>query len=278
MRQFKNIIDVTFVGLQPEANIPDLKTKIKDALTSESGWDILFFAGHSNENNITGGEISIAKNATLLISEIAPLLTIAIKRGLQFAIFNSCNGLNIANSLIDLGLSQVAVMREPVHNAVAAEFLLRFLQALSEFKDVHEALLLASQYLKTEKNLTYPSAYLIPSLFRHPEAPLFRIEPFGIKQRLKKIIPTQKEAIALAILLLISLQIPIQNHLLGQRLWVQALYRQLTGKVRWRSSCIYGASFSHPEIGYTYSRYLDVGDCHFDGEIFLLFITQTSSV
>jgi hypothetical protein len=231
MRQFKNVIDVTFIGLQPEASIPDLKTKIKDALTSESGWDILFFAGHSNENNITGGEISIAKNVTLSISEIAPLLSIAIKRGLQFAIFNSCNGLNIANSLIDLGLSQVAVMREPVHNAVAEEFLLRFLQALAKFKDVHEALLLSSQYLKTEKNLTYPSAYLIPSLFRHPEAPLFQVEPFGIKQRLQKIIPTRKEAIALIALLLISLQIPIQNHLLGRRLWVQAIYRQLTGKV-----------------------------------------------
>ncbi|AFZ01269.1 CHASE2 domain-containing protein [Calothrix sp. PCC 6303] len=230
MRQFKNIIDVKFVGLQSEASIPDLKTKIKEALTSESGWDILFFAGHSNENNITGGEISIAKNATLSISEIAPFLSIAIKRGLQFAIFNSCNGLNIANSLIDLGLSQVAVMREPVHNAVAGEFLLHFLQALAEFKDVHEALLLSSQYLKTEKNLTYPSAYLIPSLFRHPEAPLFKVEPFGIKQRLQKIIPARKEAIALTALLLISLQISIQNHLLGHRLWVQALYRQLTGK------------------------------------------------
>ncbi|BAZ02893.1 putative Chase2 sensor protein (plasmid) [Tolypothrix tenuis PCC 7101] len=231
MRQFKNIIDVKFVGLQPETSIADLKTKIKDALTSESGWDILFFAGHSNENNITGGEISIAKNVTLSISEIAPLLSIAVERGLQFAIFNSCNGLNIANSLIDLGLSQVAVMREPVHNAVAGEFLLHFLQALAEFKDVHEALLLASQYLKTEKNLTYPSAYLIPSLFRHPEAPLFKVEPFGIKQRLKNIIPAQKEGIALTALLLISLQIPIQNHLLGRRLWVQSLYRQLTGKV-----------------------------------------------
>lgn len=231
LRQFKNIIDVKFVGLQPETSIADLKTKIKDAITSESGWDILFFAGHSNENNITGGEISIAKNITLSISEIAPLLSIAVERGLQFAIFNSCNGLNIANSLIDLGLSQVAVMREPVHNAVAEEFLLRFLQALAEFKDVHEALLLASQYLKTEKNLTYPSAYLIPSLFRHPEAALFRIEPFGIKQRLKKIIPNRKEAIALVILFLLSLQSPIQSNLLGQRLWVQAVYRQLTGKV-----------------------------------------------
>ncbi|MEC4812621.1 MAG: CHASE2 domain-containing protein [Scytonema sp. PMC 1069.18] len=230
IRKLKNIIDVKFLGWQPETSIPDLKNEIKDAISLESGWDILFFAGHSNENNITGGEISIAKNVTLSISEIAPLLTIAVERGLQFAIFNSCNGLNIANSLIDLGLSQVAVMREPVHNTVAEEFLLRFLQALAEFKDAHEALLLASQYLKTEKNLTYPSAYLIPSLFRHPEAPLFRIEPFGIKQRLKKIIPTRKEAIALAALFLVSLQIPIQNYLLGRRLWVQAVYRQLTGK------------------------------------------------
>jgi hypothetical protein len=111
-------------------------------------------------------------------------------------------------------------MREPIHNKVAEEFFLRFLKTLAEFKDVHEALISASQYLKQEKNLTYPSTYLIPSLFRHPDAPLFRLEPFGIKQRLKKIIPNRKEAVALlALLIASSPTLPIQNFLLEKRLW-----------------------------------------------------------
>lgn len=231
IQQLKRIIDVEFVGWQPQETIPELKTKIKDAITSETGWDILFFAGHSNETNLTGGELGIAPNVALSISEIAPFLTIAIERGLQFAIFNSCKGLSIANSLIDLGLSQVAVMREPIHNSVVEEFILQFLQALAEFKDVHEALLSASVYLKTEKKLTYPSTYLIPSLFRHPEAPLFRIEPFGIKHRLRKLIPNPTEAIVVSALCLISLQLPVQSYLLGRRLLVQSMYRQVTGQV-----------------------------------------------
>ncbi len=225
------VAEVVFVGWQPGKNIADLKMEIVKALTSERGWDILFFAGHSNETILTGGELGIAPNTALSISEIEQPLTIAKQRGLQFAIFNSCKGLSIANKLIDLGLSQVAVMREPIHNRVAEKFFVRFLQAVAEYKDVHSALLAACQYLKLEMHLTYPSAYLIPSLFRHPEAPLFRLEPFGLKHRLKSLIPTRREAIALSALVFISLQVPVQNFLLERRLLAQAIYRQFTGQV-----------------------------------------------
>ncbi|HBK65296.1 MAG TPA: histidine kinase, partial [Cyanobacteria bacterium UBA11166] len=191
-------------------------------------WDILFFAGHSNETSLTGGEFAIAPGNSLLLQEIEGSLIIAKERGLQFAIFNSCNGMSIANRLIDLGLSQVAVMREPIHNQVAQEFLLRFLASLAEYKDVGESLLSACQYLKLEKHLTYPSAYLIPSLFCHPHAPLFRIKPFGNKERLKHLLPRKKEAIALAIFIATSWQLPVQDILLEQRVLTQARYRQFT--------------------------------------------------
>jgi CHASE2 domain-containing sensor protein len=227
----KAIANMTFVGWQPNKNIIELKTEIKDALICKNGWDILFFLGHSNESNLTGGEIGIAPKVSLSISEIAPALTVALSNGLEFALFNSCKGLSIANSLIDLGLSQVAVMREPIHNQVAEEFLLRFLQTLTEYQDVHEALISASQYLKLEKNLTYPSTYLIPSLFRHPDAQLFCLQPSIIKQNIKKIIPNRREAIALSSLLLMSLLLPVQDILLAQRLRTQAIYRHATGKI-----------------------------------------------
>jgi len=231
IKSLNQVAEVVFIGWQPGKNTAELKTEIVNALTSERGWDILFFAGHSNETNLTGGELVIAPNTALSISEIEQPLTMAKQRGLQFAIFNSCNGLSIANKLIDLGLSQVAVMREPIHNRVAEEFFVRFLQAVAEYKDVHSALLAASQYLKSEKNLTYPSVYFIPSLFRHPDAPLFRLKPFGLKQRLKSLIPTRREAIALSALVLISLLLPVQGYLLDQRLLVQAIYRRFTGQV-----------------------------------------------
>jgi hypothetical protein len=231
IRSLEKIAEVKFIGWQPGKDIAQLKTEIVETIASKTGWDILFFAGHSNETSLTGGELYIAPNVVLSLSEIVPSLTVAKERGLQFAIFNSCSGLSIANKLIDLGLSQVAVMREPIHNRVAEEFFVLFLQALTQYKDVHESILAACEYLKLEKNLTYPSSYLIPSLFRHPEAALFRLEPFGIKQKLKNLIPSRREAIALSSLILISLQLPVQQFLLERRSLTQAIYRQVTGQI-----------------------------------------------
>ncbi|MDZ8226914.1 CHASE2 domain-containing protein [Nostoc sp. ChiVER01] len=233
IQKLKHIAEIKFVGWQPGKNIDELKGELKETITSELGWDILLFAGHSNETALTGGEISIAPNTTLSISEIIPLLNKALENGLKFALFNSCNGLSIANNLIELGLSQVAVMREPIHNKVASEFLLHFLQTLAQYKDVQEALTSACQYLKLEENLTYPSAYLIPSLFLHPEATLFRFKPSFIDiENLQKISPSRIETFALSALFIISTQLPIQNNLLAQRLKIQAFYRQVTGQIQ----------------------------------------------
>ncbi|NJR63209.1 MAG: CHASE2 domain-containing protein [Cyanobacteria bacterium CRU_2_1] len=231
VRSLRRLADVEFIGWKKAQPIEDLKTQISQMIADERGWDVLFFAGHSDETPLTGGELGIAPGVSIRISEIAPQLAIAQSRGLQFAIFNSCNGLAIAESLIDLGLSQVAVMREPIHNRVAEEFLLRFLQRLATHHDVHESLRSACQFLKTEKSLTYPSAYLIPSLFRHPEATLFRIEPCGWQSWWRQWRPKRYEMIALAALIGISWQLPIQQWLLEHQVLGHAYYRQLTDRL-----------------------------------------------
>ncbi|NES78101.1 MULTISPECIES: CHASE2 domain-containing protein [unclassified Okeania] len=230
VKSLSPIAEVEFVGWQPHERQAQLKDKIVKAIKDERGWDILFFAGHSNENLNTGGELAIAPGISLSMIEIAQSLTIAKQRGLQFAIFNSCSGLSIANTLIDLGLSQVAVMREPIHNQVAQEFLVRFLQSLAEYKDVHESLLSACQFLKLEKNLTYPSTYLIPSLFCHPDAPLFCLQPSRIKDKCKRWLPSKQEAMALGSLILCSWQLSTQSFLIEKRVLVQAMYRQFTNQ------------------------------------------------
>lgn len=227
----KKVADIEFVGWQPGISFAELKANICAALADERGWDVLLFAGHSNETQLTGGELAIAPNTSLSMIEILPQLQVAKARGLQFALFNSCSGINIAESLIDLGLSQVAVMREPVHNSVAQAFLLKFLQVLAEHKDVHSAMLAACQHLKLENSLTYPSASLIPSLFCHPDADLFQIPPAGWKQQVKRFLPTKIEAIALSTLALLSLSLPVQDFLLERRILTQAIYRHVTGQV-----------------------------------------------
>ncbi|MEQ8753178.1 MAG: CHASE2 domain-containing protein [Coleofasciculus sp. G1-WW12-02] len=230
VRSLTGIAEVVFVSWQPGQDGNALKTEIVKQITDERGWDILFFTGHSNETILTGGEFAIAPGVSVNFSEIATPVKIAKERGLQFALFNSCNGLSLANSLIDLGLSQVAVMREPIHNQVAQEFLVQFLQRLAQFHDVQESLREACQYLKLEKHLTYPSAYLVPSLFRHPDAPPFCLEPRGWKQQVKGWLPTKLEAIALLVLMFLSLRPGVQDFLLERRVWMQSVYRNITAQ------------------------------------------------
>jgi CHASE2 domain-containing sensor protein len=239
MQSLHKLADVTFMGWQAGQDSTGLKERIAAAIAEPQGWDILFFAGHSNET--AGGELSIAPNITILIRELGAKLIEAKKNGLQFALFNSCNGIGIANSLLDLGLSQVAVMREPIHNKVAQEFLLQFVQQLtqyrdshqseahlSEYKDVHEALLAACQHLKLDRNLTYPSSYLIPSLFRHPQTPSFQLKPFGLAEAIRQAMPSWQQVAALAVMAGLSFATPVQDLLLDSRLWAQSIYRQAT--------------------------------------------------
>ncbi len=235
MESLGTVATIEFVGWQAGQEAGGLQETIAAAIDHPLGWDILFFAGHSNETDLTGGELGIAPGISIAIKEIAPQLKRAQERGLQFALFNSCNGLEIANSLIDLGLSQVAIFREPVHNRVAQEFLLRFVQELVNYGDVHEATIAAAQFLKVDRNLTYPSAYLIPSLFRHPEAPVFCLKPQGLRQDLRRWmgpwLPDRKQAWGLVGLLALSILPPIQGLFLEPRLLLQAMYRDRTHQI-----------------------------------------------
>jgi CHASE2 domain-containing sensor protein len=213
-------------------NVVELKTKVVQAILDTRGWDMLFFAGHSKESQRTGGELFIAPQIYLSIHEIEDALKQAKNRGLQFAIFNSCSGINIAESLINIGLNQTIVMREGIHNQVAQEFFLKFLVSLTEFKDVHTALLDANEYLRTEeRRLAYPSGYLVPSLFRHPNAPLFKIENISIWKTIQKLAPTKSELARTAGLLFLCFLPPVQSLLLEPRFLVQAIYRKYTNQI-----------------------------------------------
>ena len=238
MQAIDRLAEVQFVGWQQgrnilenkasENNALEVKTNILQAIADEQGWDVLLFAGHSNEAQVGGGELGIAPGVSMYISEIETQLKLARDRGLQFALFNSCKGLDIAESLIDrVGLSQVAIMREPIHNRVAQEFLAEFLQNLARYKDVQESLLAACQILKLNKIHTYPSAYLIPSLFCHPGAVPFRLSP----PHWKRWLPQVTQAIALVLCLLLSVLPPVQSLLLDGRIAAQAVYRNALGQV-----------------------------------------------
>ena len=236
LKSLDRLAEVQFEGWRVGESTAGLKERIALRLTEAAGWDILFFAGHSNESVLTGGELAIAPQTSIFLNEIKPQLLKAKDNGLQFAIFNSCKGLDLANTLMDLGLSQVAIMREPIHNSVAQEFLIQFIQHLvshakNEVHTVQDSVLAACEYLKLERNLTYPSSYCVPSFFCHPETVPFTPRTIGVSQKLKQLIPNSRQAIALSILSAASLIAPVQDLMLDGRMYAQALYRQATNQI-----------------------------------------------
>ncbi|MDA0673126.1 MAG: CHASE2 domain-containing protein [Cyanobacteria bacterium] len=226
-----HLVDVTIIGWTPGQDTVALKRAICEAIADPIGWDVLFFAGHSNEADLVDGVIYVAPKTALSIRELTPSLETAQAQGLQFALFNSCSGLNIADALVNLGLSQVAVMREPIHNAVALVFVRQFLQALARHEHVQAALATACRHLKLDQQITYPSAYLIPSLFRHPDSVPFRIEPRSWRQVLGRWLPGRRQAAALAAVAVLSVVPTVRESLLSGRLLAQAMYRNLTGQL-----------------------------------------------
>ncbi len=231
LKRQRHLLDVHYLGWQPGEETRALKQRICQAIADPKGWDVLFFAGHSNESALLDGQVAIAPHTALSIKDLSPYLQQAQQRGLQFALFNSCSGLDIAQSLISLGLAQVAIMREPIHNEVAQEFLVQFLQGLGTGDTVQAALRGACEFLKLEKNLTYPSAYLVPSLFRHPDAQPYQVQPCGWRGLWRRCRPSKLEVIGVSSLLLLSLVPNLQHELLEQRVAVQARYRHWTGQV-----------------------------------------------
>jgi WD40 repeat protein len=92
--------------------------------------DILFFAGHSeSQEHGKKGIIALNSNDSLDLEEIPQTLKSAISKGLKLAIFNSCDGLGLAQELADLNLPYVIVWREPVPDQIAQQFLNFFLSS-----------------------------------------------------------------------------------------------------------------------------------------------------
>lgn len=131
-------------------------------------WDILFFAGHSSsaENNETG-RLAINAIESLTIDELRYGLRRAIDRGLQLAIFNSCDGLGLARNLADLQIPQMIVMREPVPDRVAQTFLKSFLDAFSQESTFYQAVRGAREQLQGLES-EFPCATWLPIICQNP--------------------------------------------------------------------------------------------------------------
>lgn len=131
-------------------------------------WDILFFAGHSSsQGNGGSGRIYLNKTDSLTIAELKYALRKAIENGLQLAIFNSCDGLGLAQELADLQIPQIIVMREPVPDQVAKEFLKYFLQGFAGGESFYQSVRQARERLQGLED-RFPCATWLPVICQNP--------------------------------------------------------------------------------------------------------------
>ncbi|MHC5729113.1 MAG: CHAT domain-containing protein, partial [Nostoc sp.] len=131
-------------------------------------WDILFFAGHSSsQGNGESGRIYLNKTDSLTIGELKYALRKAIENGLQLAIFNSCDGLGLARELADLQIPQMIVMREPVPDQVAKEFLKYFLQGFADGESFYQSVRQARERLQGLED-RFPCATWLPVICQNP--------------------------------------------------------------------------------------------------------------
>jgi hypothetical protein len=144
------------------------KKELLDRLWDEQGWHIFFFAGHSESHNGEIGWIYINENDRIEISELNNSLKTSIKHGLVLAIFNSCDGLGLANQLAELDLPQSIVMREPVPDAIAQDFLQYFLKAFASGSSFYVSVRQARGRLEDLWDKRYPRASWLPVIYQNP--------------------------------------------------------------------------------------------------------------
>lgn len=225
LRSLRHLAEVQRLTWAPEAAVAAVKTQITETLKDDRGWDVLYFGGHSNETALSGGQFALSPQMQLSMGEIEEALAAAQQNGLQLAIFNSCNGLSIAQSLTGLGL-QVVVMREPITSNAAHRFLQPFCQHLAQGQDVGSALIATQRSLAADEKFAYPSAHLVASLFLTAGGTPYRLQPSDWRQGLRQWLPTRKELSIVTIVTLVCLIQPLRiGVLLDTRLLLQALYR-----------------------------------------------------
>ena len=162
--------DRAILAKLPDATINFLVEPARKDLTDqiwEQPWDILFFAGHSSSLGASEkGRIYINPTESLTIEELKYALKKAVTRGLKLAIFNSCDGLGLAREFADLHIPQMIVMREPVPDRVAQEFLKYFLEAFSRNEPLYLAVREARERLQGLEG-QFPCATWLPVIYQN---------------------------------------------------------------------------------------------------------------
>lgn len=139
--------------------------ELQEALCDAKGYDLFIFVGHSRSHDDgTVGWLRLNSQDEIGIQDFRFALKEAIAKGLKLVVFNSCDGLGLAKQLADLNLPQSVVMKEPVPDRVAIEFLDRFLH---QFAERSQPLLTSIRIARQELehfNFRYPNVTWLPTI------------------------------------------------------------------------------------------------------------------
>jgi hypothetical protein len=212
-------------------------------LADPKGWHILFFAGHSGSNDRGNlGWIEHRPGEQIAIDELSELLQKLIEDKLQLAIFNSCDGLGLANQLISLSLPYCIVMREPVESALARELLRHLLIAFVRGKSLFASMRSAREYLRQEFDIkgNHPGKSWLPVIVANPEAKSLTWDGMFTERRLDR----PWEAILFAILVVAVFGLPISILLEFGSFDTLILYAKLYPQIVIYPSLMLGLSLS----------------------------------
>lgn len=172
--------DRHLINQLPDAEIQFLiepeRQKLTEQLWDAQGWDILFFAGHSSSYSAqcftvdlehSKNLIYLNQSDSLTLTEMKYALKKAVEKGLKIAIFNSCDGLGLAQELADLHIPQILVMREPVPDQVAQTFLKYFLMSFSQGESFYLSVRQAREQLQGLEH-HFPCATWLPVIYQNP--------------------------------------------------------------------------------------------------------------
>lgn len=142
--------------------------KLSSLLSEKNTWDILFFSGHSSSVG-KSGKVTIRGDETLALENLRPYLVKAKTKGLKLCVFNSCDGLKIAEFLTNLGIPNIIAMKEPVPDDIACLFLIEFLKGFTEGTQLCKAVRQARDRLALEQDKV-PAASWLPIVCLNPSA------------------------------------------------------------------------------------------------------------
>lgn len=165
-RENPNLVEVVLLA-GSDLTLENLRRHLSDSI----GYHILVYAGHS-ETNLNGNIawLKLTESDRIEIRYFEFNVRRAIENGLKLVIFNSCDGLGLAKQILELGIAQCIVMRDPIPDSAAIRFIEEFFKNFAyESHSLHESVRLTCGALE-DLDMQFPGVKWLPLVFARSNA------------------------------------------------------------------------------------------------------------